>query len=90
MKAYIDIENSHTNSVVSFELDIIQNNEKEFIFDISNLNKEQLLILKNAIDKDKTYTDIELFFVDDNNIPFWGLDYDFEMDETHLIGKYID
>jgi hypothetical protein len=85
MIAYLDIENSQTKEVITLKLDIITNNEKEFVFDISKLNDDELLLLKNAIDKDKNYTDIELFFVDDDSIPFFGTDYNFNTDANRLI-----
>jgi hypothetical protein len=86
MIAYLDIENAHTKEVVTLELDILINDENEFVFDISKLNEKQLLLLRNAIDEGKKYTDIELFFVDDDNIPFFGTDYNFNIDSNHLKG----
>lgn len=88
MKGYIDIENTHTKDVITLTLDIILKDEKQFVFDISNLNNEQLIILKNAIDVEKRYTDIELFYIDDDNTPYFGPDYDFQIDGNHLMGKY--
>lgn len=67
MMAWIDVENSHTKKVITYEVPLIKFEDyKEVIFDISNLNKKDLEILKLAIDTSKNtwYTDIELFYTE--------------------------
>ena len=70
MKCYIDIENSKTQKVETLYVNIIKYEEdKEIIFDISTLNSHELEILKDAINEELTYTDIEMFFIGESNIP---------------------
>lgn len=90
MKGYIDIENSKTQKVETLCVNIIkyQNNE-EIIFDISSLNNHELKILKDAINDELTYTDIEMFFIDESNIPNFGPDYKYKIFENTLILNYI-
>jgi len=89
MKASIDIENSKTKKVISLKLNIIEYYEdKKIVFDISNLNNNEIIILKDAISKDKEYTDIEMFFIDNSNIPEFGPDYNFYINDSNLIGIY--
>lgn len=89
VKAYIDIENSKTQIVETICVNIIKYEENEMIFDISTLNNHELEILKNAINDKLTYTDIEMFFIDDSNIPNFGPDYEYEIIDNKLILKYI-
>jgi hypothetical protein len=90
MIAHIDIENSHTQEVITLDLKINEYIEDKIIkFDISNLNNEELNILKIAISSNNKYSDIEMFFIDDCNIPEFGPDYDFYIEKDELIGKYI-
>lgn len=89
MKVYIDIENSKTQIVETICINIIKYEENEMIFDISTLNNHELEILKNAINDKLTYTDIEMFFIDDSNIPNFGPDYEYEIIDNKLILKYI-
>lgn len=91
MKAYIDIENSHTKKVITLEVPIIEHIKNKIIkFNISNLSKEQIILLENAISElpELSYTDIELFYIDNNNIPNFGPDYDFYIKDNLLIGIY--
>lgn len=89
VKVYIDIENSKTQIVETICVNIIKYEENEMIFDISTLNNHELEILKNAINDKLTYTDIEMFFIDDSNIPNFGPDYEYEIIDNKLILKYI-
>ncbi len=61
----------------------------EVIFDISNLAKIELSLLYDAIDDNKQYIDIEMFFIDDSNIPNFGPDYNYIVNDNKLILKYI-
>ena len=89
VKVYIDIENSKTQIVETICVNIIKYEENEMIFDISTLNNHELEILKNAINEKLTYTDIEMFFIGDSNIPNFGPDYEYEIIDNKLILKYI-
>lgn len=89
VKVYIDIENSKTQIVKTICINIIKYEENEMIFDISTLNNHELEILKNAINDKLTYTDIEMFFIGDSNIPNFGPDYEYEIIDNKLILKYI-
>ena len=91
VNAYIDIENSHTKRVITLEVPIHEHIKNKIIkFDISNLSKEQIIILENAISElpELSYTDIELFFINNDNIPNFGPDYDFYIKDNILIGIY--
>ena len=52
--------------------------------------KGELEVLNLAISnkKEHNYTDIEMFFIDDSNIPEFGPDYDFYIKNNILIGVY--
>lgn len=63
--------------------------DSEVIFDISNLDKSELSLLYDAIDDNKQYIDIEMFFIDDSNIPNFGPDYNYIVKDNKLILKYI-
>lgn len=90
MKAYIDIENSKTQNVDTICVDIIKYEyDSEVIFDISSLDKRELSLLYDAIDESKPYTDVEMFFIDDSNIPNFGPDYNYNVKDNKLILKYI-
>ena len=90
MKAYIDIENSKTQNVDTICVDIIKYEyDSEVIFDISSLDKRELSLLYDAIDESKPYTDVEMFFIDDSNIPNFGPDYNYIVNDNKLILKYI-
>ena len=90
MIGYIDIENSKTKNVITYDLKIIDYVKNRYIkFDISNLNKKELEVLNLAISnkKEYEYTDIEMFFIDDSDIPEFGPDYDFYIKDNILIGE---
>ena len=81
MIASIDIENSKTKKVNTIYVKVLKNeNNKNLIFDISELNEEDLKLLKNAIDDDLPYTDIELFFIDRETTPNFGPDYNYKIE----------
>ena len=79
MASYIDIENSKTQKVETICVNVIKYEEDEIIFDITNINSHELKILKNAINDKLTYTDIEMFFIDNSDIPNFGPDYEYEI-----------
>ncbi len=85
--AHIDIENAKTKLVDTLDLNIIEKNKTDITFDISKLNENDLDKLKKAIDNDFFYTDIELFYIDDSSIPYYGPDFVFEIKDNKLIGK---
>ena len=90
MKGYIDIENSKTQRVETLCVDIIKyKDDDEIIFDISNLNDHELKILKDAVNDKLTYTDIEMFFINNSNIPNFGPDYHCKIYKNTLILNYI-
>ena len=90
MIASIDIENSKTKKVNTIYVKVLKNeNNKNLIFDISELNEEDLKLLKNAIDDDLPYTDIELFFIDRETTPNFGPDYNYKIENCKLILTYI-
>ena len=86
MIANIDIENEKTKKVKTIYVKVLKNeNNKNLIFDISELNKEDLELLKNAINDDMPYTDIELFFIDEETKPYFGPDYNWKIENYKLI-----
>lgn len=86
MIASIDIENEKTKKVKTIYVKVLKNeNNKNLIFDISELNKEDLELLKNAIDDDMPFTDIELFFIDEETKPNFGPDYNWKIENYKLI-----
>ena len=89
MKVQIDIENSKTQIVQSIETMLISCEENNFIFDISNITDYELSILKDAINSKLKYTDIELFFIENNKYPYFGPDYNFEIKDEKLYCYYI-
>lgn len=91
MKAYINIENSHTREVKIIELSIIEFIENKIIkFDIHSLNEEENKILVDAISElpELEFTDIEMFFIDEEQEPNFGPDYDFYIKDNTLVGIY--
>ena len=82
--AYVDVENANTKKVDTLQLKIIENNNENFIFDIASLTEEELQKLINAINKNLFYTDIEMFYIDDSSIPYFGPDYDFDIEDDKL------
>lgn len=91
MKAQLDIENSKTQKVETLNVPIISYEyEKEFVFDISNISDYEFRILKDAIDINLKYTDIEMFFVSMKpNIPNFGPDYEYKIKKGKLYGQYV-
>jgi len=90
MKAQLDIENSKTQKVTTIIVPIISfEYEKKFVFDITNITEQEYEILTNAINPKLEYTDIEMFFVDIKpNIPNFGPDYDYTIENNKLYGFY--
>lgn len=90
MNAQIDIENSQTRDVISIDVPITRyEDSKNVMFDVSHLTDQQLKLLIDAIDITMPHTDIEMFFTEDEpNIPNFGPDYEFELKNNRLIGKY--
>ena len=91
MKAWIDIENSHTQKVITLEVPLLEfDYHKKAIFDISNITQDELEKLKLAIDskEELMYTDIEMFFTDQGDCPNFGPDYEFTIKDNKLIGIY--
>lgn len=86
MIASINIENEKTKKVKTIYVKVLKKeNNKNLIFDISELNKKDLELLKNAIDDDIPYTDIELFFIDEETKPNFGPDYNWKIENHKLI-----
>lgn len=91
MKAYINVENSHTREVKTIELPIIEFIENKIIkFDINSISEEEKKMLVDAISElpELGFTDIEMFFVDEENEPNFGPDYDFYIKDNALVGIY--
>lgn len=91
MKAYIDVENARTQDVVTYECPVLEFDETTTIkFDISSLTDSEVKTFALAIsdEPDLKYTDIEVFFIDDDKVPYFGPDYDFNIIGSILIGKY--
>lgn len=91
MKAYVDVENSHTRKVKTIELPVLEFIEDKIIkFDISSINDEENKMLVDAISElpELGFTDIEMFFIDNDNIPNFGPDYNFYIKDNTLIGIY--
>lgn len=91
MIAKLDIENAKTQQVKTLTLPITEFIEEGIIkFDISNLSESDLEMLKLAISEkeDVSYTDIELFYINDDEVPYFGPDYNFYIKEDSLIGIY--
>ena len=90
MKAYIDVENAHTQDIVTYECPVLKFDEQgEIKFDISSLSDSEISTLKLAIsdNPDLNYIDIEMFYIDDD-VPYFGPDYDFNIVSSVLTGKY--
>ena len=91
MKAYINVENSHTREVKTIELPVIEFIENKIIkFDINSINEEKKKMLIDAISEspELEFTDIEMFFIDEKNVPNFGPDYDFYIKDNTLVGSY--
>ena len=86
MKAYLDIENSKTQKVITICVDVLKYElDKEIIFDIAHLNNKELKLLEDAIDEKLTHTDIEMFFIDNNKTPIFGPDYTYKLIDNKMI-----
>lgn len=91
MKAYVDVENSHTREVKTIELSVLEFIDNKIIkFDISSINDEENKMLVDAISElpELGFTDIEMFFIGDDNVPNFGPDYDFYIKDNTLVGIY--
>ena len=89
MKIYLDIENSKTKKVKTLGLSTIKYDIKsEIVLDISNLNRSDMQLLYDACNEKKSYTDIELFFVEGDMIPNFGPDYNYFIDGEKLLLIY--
>lgn len=86
MKAYLDIENSKTQKVITILLPVLEFKENErIIFDISKVNDKEKELILDAINPELGYTDIEMFFIDDDDVPYFGPDYDYSISDNKLI-----
>ena len=91
MKAYLDIENSKTKQVTTVEVPVVSCDLwKRVIFDIKDINNQDMNLILNAINtsKEYAYTDIELFFIDKDNTPIFGPDYLATINGNYLILDY--
>lgn len=75
--AHVDIENAKTKLVETYDLNILENDGKDLVFDISTLNDQQLKKIKDAIN-------VELFYIDDSSVPYFGTDYKYEIKNDKL------
>ncbi len=82
--AHVDIENAKTKLVETYDLNILENDGKDLVFDISTLNDRQLEKLEDAINVEIFYTDIELFYIDDSSVPYFGTDYKYKIKNDKL------
>lgn len=89
MKAYLDVENSKTQKVITILLPVLEYKENErIIFDISKVNNKEKELILDAINPELGYTDIEMFFIDDDDVPYFGPDYDYSISDNKLILNY--
>lgn len=89
MKAYLDVENSKTQKVITILLPVLEYKENErIIFDISKVNNKEKELILDAINPELSYTDIEMFFIDDDDVPYFGPDYDYKVSDNKLILDY--
>lgn len=89
MKAYLDVENSKTQKVITILLPVLEYKENErIIFDISKVNNKEKELILDAINPELGYTDIEMFFIDDDDVPYFGPDYDYKVSDNTLILDY--
>jgi len=91
--AWIDIENSKTQKVITFEVPVLKyERTQETIFDISKLNEQDVKLLIDAINPTMkmNYTDIEMFYLDSMpRTPIFGPDFVYKIEDKKLIAKYI-
>ena len=89
MKAYLDVENSKTQKVITILLPVLEYKENErIIFDISKVNNKEKRLILDAINPELGYTDIEMFFIGDDDVPYFGPDYDYKVSGNKLILDY--
>lgn len=89
MKVYIDIENSKTQEVITILLPVLEFEKNgHIIFDISKVNDKEKELILDAINPELGYTDIEMFFIDDDDVPYFGPDYDYSISDNKLILDY--
>lgn len=89
MKANLDIENSKTQEIITILLPVLEYKENErIIFDISKVNNKEKELILDAINPELGYTDIEMFFIDDDDVPYFGPDYDYKVSDNKLILDY--
>ncbi len=89
MRAYIDIENASNKNVITLKLEIVEYIKDKIIrFNIKDIKKEELKLLNKAISNKYDDIDIELFFIDDSEIPEFGPDYEFFIKDDLLVGIY--
>lgn len=89
MKANLDIENSKTQEVITILLPVLEFEETgHIIFDISKVNDKEKELILDAINPELGYTDIEMFFIDDDDVPYFGPDYDYSISDNKLILDY--
>lgn len=89
MNAYLDIENSKTNNVITIKLPILKYSKNNYIvLDISEINEEEYKLLEDATDPALGYTDIELFFIDGDPLPNFGPDYKCKIEDNKLTLRY--
>ena len=89
MNAYLDIENSKTNDVITIKLPILKYSKNDYIvLDIREINEEEHKLLEDATNPALGYTDIELFFIDGDPLPNFGPDYKCKIEDNKLILRY--
>lgn len=89
MKANLDIENSKTQEVITILLPVLEFEENgHIIFDISKVNDKEKELILDAINPKLAYTDIEMFFIDDDDVPYFGPDYNYKVSGNTLILNY--
>lgn len=89
MKANLDIENSKTQEVITILLPVLEFKENgHIIFDISKVNDKEKELILDAINPEFGYTDIEMLFIDDDDVPYFGPDYDYSISDNKLILDY--
>ncbi len=89
MNAYLDIENSKTNDVITIKLPILKYSKNDYIvLDIREINEEEHKLLEDATNPALGYTDIELFFIDEDPLPNFGPDYKCKIEDNKLILRY--
>lgn len=89
MKANLDIENSKTQEVITILLPVLEFEENgHIIFDISKVNDKEKELILDVINPKLAYTDIEMFFIDDDDVPYFGPDYDYSISDNKLILDY--